>query len=309
MNCPWRALAIVATLAAPGCSFHEATVALAKDFRIEARVGPERGTFLFDTGFTLTTIRDAAADRWRLAPGEPLALTGTDANGVSVAMTRSARVASMEIGALRYEGFAAPVLAFPEWFRGDGVVGANQMSPLAWIVDAPGGVLHVTSSASLRKRLDALYPGATWTEVPLRRADGAWHVDVAVDGRTVTLHLDTGASGTSLTATDLARLALPDGTTELRRREAAEAERIRREMEKRGLTGTVEVEHGGPVGIAGTAAPSRRFLAGEIRFGRAVVPGVLVSEAARAPGLLGVDVLGAVVWALDGPGGRLLVRD
>lgn len=306
------ALSVVAS----GCTapVTESELPLDRTFRIDGSLGEHRSRFLFDTGFTVTTLGAAAADRWNLAAATKRTVAATDAHGVVRSVDGYVRTPVMQIGETRFDPFDAPVIAFPPGLEVDAVLGRDAMQPLAWIVDVPGGRLHVVNAGNLDRRLAELYPGKTWTAVPLLFDGASWTVPVEVAGSggrtTLRLHLDTGAGTTSLPAAIVAQLALPDGQAERQRQDAAEAAAIRRALEERGYTGTsVKVSSGIGTSSVWGEGDSPWFLLGGLQLGRISFESLTVHDSGARSGLLGTDVLGRIVWALDGPSSRLLVRD
>jgi hypothetical protein len=310
-----RSFATALLLVSVSCtaSVTESEVPLAWNFRIDAVVGGHKGRFLFDTGFTATTIGAEAAGRWRLEEVQGPEFEVTDASGIARKFQRHVRVPELAIGATSYSAFDAPVIDFPPSLDVAGVLGMNAMQTMAWIVDVQAQRLCVLNAANLERRLHELYPTATWTVVPLRHDGTGWGVPVELEGKgrvQAILKLDTGAGTTSLPAALVQELDLPDGTAEVRRQDAANAEALRRAAEEKGLqVRSVKFETGtGELSLFGeTSRPW--YLLGALRLGRAECQSRTVHASGERHGLLGADVLRRIVWALDGPGSRLLVRD
>ena len=303
-------------LLAPGCrsSVTESLLPLAGGFRVQAAVGDSPdGCFVFDTGSSHTFVVAKAADAWNLPAVERPPGQVTDATQTSIPIRRHVRLGSMRIGDTRFRAFVAPVLPSFAARDVDGVIGADAMAPLAWVVDGPAARLRVMESGTLERRLAELYPGARWSAVPLRRQDQLWLVTLPIvrpQPESVTLLLDTGAEGSSLPAAVIASLQLPDGQAEHQRRNDAKEDQLRRELEAKGvIVGNVQVSGGGVAGASGTARPCTYHLLDGLRLGRVQVDSLLITDTDQPAGTMGADVLGKLVWALDGPQNRLLVRD
>jgi len=243
--------------------------------------GRPAGLFLLDTGSTITLIGGAKAAELGLER-RPYAdsFETVGAGGKSAKLAHYVRAARLELGALTVSGTRLTVLDDPVLAQADvdGILGQDLLARLVLVLDPARHELHLLPQGGtevLRSYLHSTGVGdGAWAMTPLEfRPCPFLAFDVAGLEQPVELEIDTGAGSTSLPRAAIEALGLaPIGTRTLGAIGGNHDEDLYR-VESLGL------------------------------FGLRVSANVTAARGAY--GLLGMDVLGALVIVLDGPGRTL----
>ncbi len=262
-------------------------VALEPDSRPIARVGlgvGEPRRFLLDSGSSITLISGVCADALGLERrpyGSTFELTGS--GGASVRLGEYVRLEWLDIGALVVHSPAVAVMDDPVLAQAgvDGILGQDLLARLVLVVDMQRDRVHILPSCgteAIRALLAQTGAGEdAWTTTPLELRPCPFATWAAVGGRQpVEFEIDTGSGDTSLPESAIAALGLE----------------------------CVGLRMSG--GVGGNFTENLYRLEDSGLFG--LEGGLDVTASPRESGLIGMNVLGARPFVLDGPGRALWLQ-
>lgn len=239
--------------------------------------------FLVDTASELSLILGASPPLGFGEAGELVGrteLSGSDENPVHVSRFVEAR--DLTFGSLVIEQANFLLIEVPllERYGIQGVLGMDVLGQVSTLFDLRGGTVHFLPSSmdagELMAFAEAVYPSDAWERVELG-FDPVPTVELEVDGlnQPIRLHLDTGATSSSLPASAFAQLDLdPRGRTPYRT-------------------------------ISGTHSQSSYFVEGASLYGHPIRGRMHDTQAEL--GLLGLDIARGFVFLVDGPRQQLLL--
>lgn len=316
---PARSLPVLAGLTlslcmSPGCGhIPDSTVALPSGFEIVVRIEDvHAGRFLLDTGSTGTLINETAAKRWGLPIKSNSGMQLTGSSGQTRSIKKSVHLDRLNIGEVGFSPVLAHVLRFPPLLaRYDGILGMDILQHRAWIFDVQGKKLHCVSPDRLVIRLSELFPGRKQSRVPFSYEGLRPSVELSLgNDRILKALVDTGAWQTRIPDALAMGLELAAGNDAMHQWNRLREQELNKQFEGNGdLAIKVTTPNpGSTIGILGESSLHEAYLLpklefGEVQFGPLLVVGVQDPAA----GVLGADVLGRTVWALDAPGKRLFV--
>lgn len=300
--------------------FETSELPLGAHFVIPVSVAGKDVQFLLDTGAPRSVVSTSMKELLGLHSVAGPSRSITDATGLQRNLRSWVRTPSLQVGAIPFDDCDMIELPLGDWFSADGILGLDVVRSLAWIFDPEAGLLVTTGKDQLESEL-ARRQLAICERLPLHvdATRNEIFIDTLCNGEMVTLRIDTGTQTTSLTRRIVERLQLPDGTElALRRREQA-TERIRLGLEQEGIQATVTAREGAfqSIGVHGQPRRTTSYHLERLKVGGRTFCDLCVSvrpELAKKAasdqenlGLLGLDVLGGMAWALDWNHSELLI--